>query len=287
MLQELKPSPLYGNLQFYKHYLRPNINRIFESGLANKSRSKHKQHVFSLLKILALNGSCTTWNAAKIRFPNNLDKVRTKEKEYRRLLVGRIDREKYSSGLVDLCLVIKDGKSEKNKQADKYRLSLHGILYCLDVCDFTNKEIDIIALRYAHVLPKIFGKWNFLKSIINQEVYSIKILAKGILLDNKNINDLSIIPIYELMSFVNTKYHRNFETISEENLANQISYWFYTNLLYQEPTQNKISSLQKIKKILAEDIKLENWYLGFIREVTQYYKKSLVNIQHIKLQSEK
>lgn len=282
MLHESKSESYYGNLQFYKYYLRPQLNRIFETNLTNKSRSKHKQHVFSLLKILALNGALTTWDVAKIILLNDLENVRIKEKGYRRLLVGRIDRGKYSSGLLDMCLVIKDGKSEKNKRADKYRLSLHGILYCLDVLDFTDREIDIMASKYVRVLPKIFGKWNFLKSVINQEVYSIKILAKGLLLDNKNINDFSIIPIYELISFVNMKYHRNFEKISEENLADQISYWFYTNLLYQDPTQKKISSLQKVSKIL-EDNKLKNWYLDFIREASQHYKKSLVNLQRIEL----
>lgn len=281
MPQESKLGSYYGNLQFYKYYLRSRVNKLFE--LTNRSRSKHRQHVFSLLKILALNGSTTTWDAAKIRFPNDLSKIRTKEKEHRRLFVGRMDRGKYSSGLLDLCLIVNDGKSEKNKQANKYRLSLHGILYCLDVFDFTNKEIDTIASRYAHVLPQIFGKWNLLKSIINDEVYNIKILAKGLLLDNKNINDSSTVPIYELMSFVNMKYHKNFDIISEENLANQISYWFYTNLLYQEPTQNKISSIQKIKKIFAQDNELEKWYLNFLKEAKQYYKDRLTNIQLIKI----
>jgi hypothetical protein len=282
MLQNPQFESPYGNLQFYKYYLRSHVNKIFESNGANKAKTKHKQHVFGLLKILALKGASTTWDAAKVRFTNDLKKVREKEKEYRRLLVGRVDRGKYSSGLLDLCLVVRDGKSEKNKHADKYRLSLHGILYCLDVLGFNDKEIDVMASNYAHVLPKIFGKWNFLKSVVAEEVYTIKILARGLLLDNKNINDSSTIPIYELMSFVNTKYHKNFEQISEERLADQISYWFYTNLLYQDPTQ-KTSSIQKIKKIFAQNDDLKNWYLDFVRETSQHYKTSLENLQKIKL----
>lgn len=278
MLHGNQISP-YGNLEFYKYYLRPHINKIFDLNTKNKVMRNHKNQVFNLLKSLALNGPLTTWNVAKIRFSNDISKVRTKEKEYRRLLVGRIDRGKYSSGLVDLCLVVKDGKSENNKYADLYRLSLHGILYCLDVLGLTNKEIDIMAARYAQILPKVFGRWTFLKSILGEEVYNIKILAKGLLLDNKAINDTTILPIYELMSFINIKYHKYFEAISEENLADQITYWFYTNILYQQPTRNK-NSFQKIKQVLDNDHELKKFYLDFVGEVNKYFKERFSRLEH-------
>ncbi len=82
------------------------------------------------------------------------------------MLIGRVDRGKSSEGILQLGLVVKDGKIFKRAPADQYRLSLHGILYCLDILKPTNNEIDTLSSKYVHILPKVFGKWNYLKSII-------------------------------------------------------------------------------------------------------------------------
>ena len=57
--------------------------------------------------------------------------------------------------------------------------------------------------------------------------YGIKLLANGLLADNPQIQVSPGIPFYELMSYVHIKYQRNFEHISEEQLSEQIAYWFY------------------------------------------------------------
>ena len=147
----------FGNLQSYKFHIRPNANQVFGVLDKKKSKTNHQQNVLNLLKVLMLNGSGTTWNMAKNKTPNEISNVRTSEKNYRRLLIGRVDRGKQSDGILQKGLVVKDGKSFRRAPADKYRLSLPGILYCLDVLDPSNKEIDTMTSKYAHILPKVFA----------------------------------------------------------------------------------------------------------------------------------
>ena len=149
----------YGNLHAYKMYTRPNAQRLFGIySFRKKLGTKHHENVQRMLEILALNGTLTTWGMAKTHLDDSSG-IRTKEKEYRRLLVGRMARGKHTMGVLEAGLVIKDGKSYAKAPADQYRLSLHGILYCLDVLDLSDKQIDIMAEKYAKVLPMVFGKW--------------------------------------------------------------------------------------------------------------------------------
>ena len=87
----------YGNLFSYKYYLRPLSHRLY--GNSSKTKIKHQQNVQKLLQILFTNGTSTTWDMAKIKFHNDISAIRTKEKEYRRLLIGRTDRGKHSPGV--------------------------------------------------------------------------------------------------------------------------------------------------------------------------------------------
>lgn len=264
----------YGNLQSYKLYVRPTAHGLYGSSYYRKKFvPKHQKNVQQLLEILALNGSLTTWGVAKVRLAGDISMIRIREKEFRRLLIGRMDRGKRSQGLLDVGLVVKDETSNK-KSPTKYRLSLHGILYCLDVFDLTDREIDIIATKYSKVLPKVFGKWDYLKSVLGDHVYGLRILAKGLLLDNTNIARPRV-PIYELMSFTTIKYRKNFESISEQELADQISYWFYTNLLYssdfRDDKKKPSIGTQRLKSVLNGDKELKKWYFDFYQEVKRFY----------------
>lgn len=265
-------DPIFGNLQNYKLYLRPNVHAHY--GYPNQKKSslnKHQQNVQKLLKIMSINESLTTWDLAKISIPNDITKLREREKIYRRLLVGRKDKGKHSDGILNLGLVIKDGKSLKTGIADKYRLSLYGILYCIDVLDLSNNEIDKIAKKYSKVLPKVFGKWDYLKTKIGERVYGIKLLANGLLADNPQIQVRPEIPFYELMSYVHLKYQRHFENITEENLAEQISYWFYVNLLYHPMGNNDDIGIESLNPIFQDDPELKKWFLIFFRDSIKYY----------------
>ena len=264
----------YGNLFSYKYYLRPLAHRLY--GNSPKTKIKHQQNVQKLLQILFVNGTSTTWDMAKIKFHNDISAIRTKEKEYRRLLIGRTDRGKHSVGVLDIGLVVKDGKSyKKGSPSDQYRLSLHGILYCLDVLNLNCKDIDKMVSKYANVLPKIFGKWEYLKSVIEDDVYKLQILSKGLLLDNPNLIKDQKVPLYELMSFINIKYRRYYESMSEKDLAEQISYWLYTYLLYHRKPSKKNKKdhlgIQKLQQIFDRDRELKDWYLEFFKEAENYY----------------
>ena len=266
---------IYGNLYAYKMYTRPTAQRLFGSySFRKRAGTKHHENVQRMLEILALNGTLTTWGMAKTQLDDSSG-IRTKEKEYRRLLVGRMARGKHTIGLLESGLVVKDGKSYVKAPADQYRLSLHGILYCLDVLDLSDKQIDTMAQKYANILPMVFGKWNYLKENVGNEVYRLKNLAGGLFMDNIQIAKISNFPVYELMTYLNVKYQNNFEKIEEEDLANQISYWFYTNLLI--PTKFratvKASSLEvkQWKKIIQNDSQIKDWYYGFVNEAIKFY----------------
>lgn len=273
-------SAHYGNLQAYKFYMRPTAHRVYGSSI--KTKTKHQENVQKLLQILFLYGTCSTWEIAKIRFHNDVSKIRSKEKEYRRLLIGRTDRGKHSEGVLEIGLVIKDYKNIKKIISDHYRLSLHGILYCLDVLNLSNHDIDKMASKYSDVLPKIFGKWDFLKSIIGDDVYKLSVLSKGLLLDNQMLES-HINPIYELMSFIHIKYKKNYEEMTEEALAEQISYWFYTFLLFDKTRSNlkkDQKGIKKLQKILKNDIEIRKWYLDFFNEAENYYKQRFQTIKN-------
>ena len=277
----LDSNTTYGNLQAYKLYVRPMAHRLFGSSyFRKKSTTKHHENVQRLLETFALYGTLTTWNMAKVRFGDDTSKVRTKEKECRRLLIGRTDRGKRSNGLLDVGLVVKDGTV--NNTSTRYRLSLHGILYCLDVLDLTNGELDIIATKYVKVLPKIFGKWGYLKSVVGDDVYKLRILAKGLTMDNPHIARAGV-PMYELMSFIAIKYRKNFESISEQELANQISYWFYTNLLYsrdfRSTKKKKNIGIHRLKSLLEGDKELKKWYIDFFQEAKSFYTQRIQTLK--------
>ncbi|QLH06825.1 hypothetical protein [Nitrosopumilus ureiphilus] len=271
----MEQGTIYGNLHAYKMYTRPTAQRLFGTySFRKKQGIKHHENAQRALEILALNGTLTTWGMAKTHLDDS-GGIRTKEKEYRRLLVGRMARGKHTIGLLESGLVVKNGKRYVKAPADQYRLSLHGILYCLDVLDLTDKQIDTIAEKYAEVLPMVFGKWEYLKSNIGKEVYRLKNLAGGLFMDNIQIAKISNFPVYELMTYLNVKYQNNFEQIEEKDLANQISFWFYTNLLV--PTRfrssGKRSSLE-IKpwtKIIHDDITIKKWYYEFVNEAIKFY----------------
>ena len=229
-----------------------------------------------LLKNFALNGSMTTWEIAKKIHRNDLDKVRTREREFRRIFVGRIDRGMHSRGILELGLLEQEEKIYKNRPVASYRLSLHGILFCMDALEFDDKEIDTMASMYGNTLPKVFGRWSYLKKIIGDDVYKIRILSKGMTMENLQFPKVNANPLYELMSFLSVNYKKNLDYIKEENLAEQISYWFYIYFLYSAKTKNH--GIKKLKKIFKKDKEIEVWFSDFVLSAKQYYSKRRDNL---------
>ena len=261
------------SLLSYKYYIRPIARRLYGN---TTSESKHQQNVQRILKILALEGPMTTWDMAKIRFPNDIIKLRTKEKEYRRILIGRTDRGRHSEGILDLNLVVVDSKSTKRNQGNVYRLSLFGILYCLDTLDLKKNEIDVLAKKYEVVIPLIFGKWDFLKSQIGESVYNLSLLGKGMMFDNLNVIKIQDPKFYGLISYFNTKANQLSHSFNEQKIGELISLWFYVTLLYlpnlMKKTKNKNHD-SYLKKVLKHDPELQIWFSDFIDEARTFYNQ--------------
>lgn len=254
---------VYGNLMSYKVYIRPAAQKM--DGYGSPAKTRHQESLRDILRILFKHGGGTTWDMAKTHL-RSMSEVREQEKAYRRLLVGRTDRGKYTKGVAGIGL-IKAGKSP-GKPYSAYRLSPHGILYCMDALSPGRGEVDAAAAHYGSLLPKIFGRWRMLTRVLGPDAYGLRVLAKGLLLNSYTMSRADN-PIYELMSFVHIKYRRNFESITERDLAEQISYWFYTFLLYRK------GGAKKLKRVLARDEQLYEWYAGFFDEAKSYYAQRL------------
>ena len=269
----------YGNLQSYKIHIRPSIYRmIYGEGHKKIPKNRHAENIMSLLGILAKNGVSTTWQIAKNENRHDMEKLRIREKEYRRLLIGRDDKKRHNAGLLELGLVVQDGINHDRGPAAQYRLSLHGILCCIDILDLDEDAIDQIATTYSSILPKVFGRWKFLKSVLDNDIYKIKILSKGIVLDNLIPLQESDSILSEIMSFIHIRYKQKFDNIDEEDLAEQISFWFYTNLLHKSVKNThsrngkKKSFDTKLAEVLSRDQNLKRWYDEFLIDVKNYSK---------------
>ena len=256
----------HGNISAYRVYLRPKAKRLYGNN-NSKSLKPHQKNVLNLLKILFTHGSGTTWSIAKTNMYND-ENIRTQEKIFRRLMVGRIDRKIHSDGLLNNGLVVKE--KDPIKPYTRYRLSLHGILYSINALDPSQKSIDQMTTKYAHILPRVFGKWEMLKRILGDDAYSLKILANGISLHNIHMANMDR-PVYELMLYLHIKYRSGFEIMYEHDLAEQVSYWFYTFLMYK--------CIDKLKIILANDGDIHDWYTDFIQQAKLYYSNRVLAMQ--------
>ena len=209
---------------------------------------------------------------ASVKLHNDVEVLRVREKMYRRILIGRMDRGKISNGMMEAGLVTADQKRIKKKVSQMYRLTPHGVLYCLDTLDLSEDEIDLMAEQYASMFPRVFGRWKILKTSVGRSVYNkIQILSKAVFLDSSCTGQIPDIPLYELMSFVHTKYARSFESISEEDLTEQISYWFYTSMLYSPSPSNGARCMRQLQKTLGADPVLQGWYASFLKEAKSHY----------------
>lgn len=263
------------SLLSYKYFIRPTA-KVLYGNPSSINKTKHQENIQKLLWILAMNGPLTTWDMAKIQFPNELDIVRTKEKEFRRLLVGRTDRGKFSDGILDLKLVVVDSLSNKRNPGKKYRLSIYGVLFCLDILNLSHSEVDILAKNYGFLLPKVFGKWDFLKSKIAFNVYNITMLGKGMLFDNPQTIKILNKEFASLISYFNVKSSNT--SLTEEKISDLVSLWFFTTILYfpnlLTETTNRKTPSKILNTIFKKDKELGLWFSKFVDESKEYYHKN-------------
>ena len=83
---------------------------------------------------------------------------------------------------------------------------------------------------------------------------------------------------------LHAKYSMDYESISEHDMAEQASYWFYTSLLYprrrgqQGGTQAQID---RLKGALSGDAELQEWYDGFLHEAADHYGARLHAVRNM------
>lgn len=259
------------SLLSYKYFIRPAVHKLYGDFVP---KNKHQKNVQEIIRMLAKNGAMTTWEMAKLTHGVDMVQLRTKEKEYRRLLKGRVDRGQTSQGIIDLNLVVVGGLSTKRNPGNYYRLSLFGILYCLDVLNFNYDEIDLLAKNYREILPLVFGKWGFLKSMLGNNAYLINMLGKGLLFDNPNLITILNPAFFELITYFNIKSNMVSTSLNEKKLAELISLWFYISLLYFPPLISKKKIHDQnifLKKVLNNDKFLNDWFTDFLTEAQSYY----------------
>lgn len=255
---------MHGNLLSYKLYTRPRSQAAYGHGRPRTARELNAQRI---LGALAARGQSSAWEIAKVRFPNDNEHSRKKEKEFRRILQGRADRGRQSPGMADSGLIY----TEEREGIVRYRLTLHGVLYCVDSLGLGDAQVDRMAAAYAPAVPRVFGRWDGLKEGLGDGAYKLRVLARGILLDNPVIPRHATSPIYELMSYLQLKYRRNFEVMREADLAEQVSYWYYTYILY-DPTPTAARTKRRVRLLTEALGDMRGWYSEFVREADAHYR---------------
>lgn len=258
----------YGNLSSYKHCTRPAAHRLY-GGYAGP-RTKHQEGMRDILRALFGHGACTTWEAARIALrTRDMSRVRAKEKEFRRLFEGRRDAKRRTGGMLDAGLV----ERERDGERSRYRLSIHGLLYCIDAMSPSAAEMDRMAAAYAGVVPRVLGRWGQLREALGDGASTpLRILAKGILLDGGGSGAGP--PLRETMAFLGAKYHRRYESIPEAELAEQLSYWYYTFLLCRAPWGGQGAGGGPLDAMRSGGGLVE-WYEAFLAEAASHYGDGL------------
>lgn len=270
---------LFGNIQAFRNLVFPVSEELFGSR-SSTSLSKHKQYVQEMLKLLSLHGSMTTWDLAKNSIILDLDSMRSRDKVFRRLLLGRTDRGKSSPGVLDIGLVT--STNSVSMPSNKYRLSAHGLLYCLAVLDLSNDEIDRIVSNYSDIFPKIFGKWHLINSYFKNSIDLLKEIGNAHVYENRHLVKFTDFPFVEINDYIHTKYVDFYESISESDFADAVSYWFFTNLpiVYLLSGKNTNELLENWMCLFEEDLDLKHWYYSFLLEMKNFYLVRFDRLDH-------
>lgn len=175
-----------------KQYPVPNNKEFRERRFekVNWSKPKHR-NFFTIIKVLAEKGASTIDDIVESDGLSQQFKLDSRYITYRRIILG--DKNLHVTGLIEKGLVVAS-KSE-DKLYKKYELSYYGIFYAIKLfmdteivnsgnyrnmlrmdskvrwydyskqIEFPTTIIDILAKNYSHVMPLVFGKWDYLKKI--------------------------------------------------------------------------------------------------------------------------
>lgn len=268
------------------------------------------------IMLLALNGKMTTWDLA-LKDPDvdkkssysgtrRYDVLRQKSSEYARAIRGRHESNKGYPGLMGRMLVVEDGYREsKGQRVSTYRLSLFGVLYAIHLLrplarggrqeDISSSGmvvpktyLDIIAENYRLQLPHVFGLWDLLKEHLKEQIgHAVEEL------DNIADGHLNIgrEPLMWLLttrglpvvrgdpSDIRTRM-RTFEPA----LADEISYWFWTNLsLRGRALRMDIEKHQeRLLEVMKSHASVREWYLGWLNYAEEKLLQARKDVNSLK-----
>ncbi len=199
------------------------------------------RNFFTIIKVLAERGASTVNEIVEAdglsqQFKHKYSRYIT----YRRVILG--DEKSHVTGLIQKNAIV--ASKAEGKLHKKYELSYYGIFYAIKLfmdveiisggnyrgmlkmdskvrwydyskqVEFPTTIIDILAKNYSHVMPLVFGKWNYLKKNPRVNVY--------LLYDLSTVKYGSKILLNDLISS-NCKYSIAFNTFDGD-----ISLGFYT-----------------------------------------------------------
>ena len=204
------------------------------------SKPEHR-NFFTIIKVLAERGTSTINEIVEAdglsqQFKHKYSRYIT----YRRVILG--DKKLHVTGLIEKGAVV--ASKAEDKLHKKYELSHNGIFYAIKLfmdleivnsgnynrmlkmdlkvgwydyskqIEFPTTIIDILAKNYSHLMPLVFGKWDYLKKNPRVNVYH--------LYDLSTVKDGSKILLNDLTS-TNCKYSIAFTTFDGD-----IALGFYT-----------------------------------------------------------
>lgn len=188
-------------------YPKPNPKYFQQRKFSKLKWNAKTRNFYTILKVLSEHGPCTITKIVENDGLNqSFDKQLARRNIYNRIING--NESLGIDGLIERGFVeiVKNSKSK----IKKYGLTLHGVIFSLscfnplddDVFsnytllassnsdynlsdfsfqkDFNDFFVDVIAKNYPHVLPKIFGKWDYFKSHPKIDVYRIFGLIDGL-----------------------------------------------------------------------------------------------------------
>ena len=267
--------------------------RIFKKGMFYK---KQNRRFFSVLKILAENGSCTAREISRHYTAKNRPIVEDQnENDFYQLLNGRKEQ---SISLFERDVVVSSKLFSEDKREKKFALSYFGIFYTIKLffgsniyeysyppfkrnhnfSDQKNSQtiIDIIAKNYPWALPLIFGKWEYLK-------------------DNKYINAHYLAKLAIEKYFISNIPLDIFDDLSDDDPIHILDHPFTDNSFNDEITarfyfeQQRLfdSSLRKNISELINDKEINNFLTKTLTKYQNYISEHETNLKNYRYQLRK
>lgn len=248
-------------------------------------KSARYKNFLTVIKVLSERGECTASDLALYDGYSDRKKGRkNRQNIYSRIIEGDSKRGTIA-GLLSIGIVQIAGTVMKSKLTKEYELSHLGIFYALHL--FAERKgkrnfLDTIASNYKHLLPLIFGKWEFIKKEFGENLEILIELADGIDPQFRGIElDNPLMNVNPLTEGTNTFWDLN--TITQPEMrpeqpsyfAREITLWFFT-------LQLDLLDTDKWKLRIMRDKEIHNWYYDYIIKLLKREREDQREVRYVK-----